>query len=267
MGANVTEQATRGGDAGTPEANGDGVDTRPLPAVPQEAPLEVHTPEGPPVPQSRRPVPRSVWFFVVVAVLIVAMGLATSFVIRALGDANPFKNGIVTQTTVDRSGPAVLKAVNDLGSFQAASGYYEVIIDVEKSVSNVPSFLAGSRVLFVAAGNVDVSVDLSKLGAGAVTVDQNRTTATITLPKPKLAPARVDPTRSYVYSQEQGFLDRLRGGDAEDMNEVYKLAGKRLDQAAQQSDELVKRAETNTRAMLQGLVRSLGFTDVKVTFS
>jgi hypothetical protein len=237
-----------------------------LPAVPDEAPLDVEPPQGPPVPQSRRPVPRTVWFFVVVGVLIVAMGLSAGFVIRAIGDANPFKNGLVTQQTIDRSGPAVLKAVNDLGQFQAASGYYEVVIDVQHSTQHVPSFISGRRVLFVAAGTVDVSVNLANLGAGAVTVDKSRTSATITLPKPKLAPARLDLSRSYVYSEERGLVDSLRGSSAQDMKEVYDLSTRRLDNAARQSGELTTRAETNTRTMLQGLLRSLGYTDVTVTF-
>jgi hypothetical protein len=237
-----------------------------LPAVPDDAPLDVEPPQGPPVPQSRRPVPRTVWFFVVVGVLIVAMGLSAGFVIRAIGDANPFKNGLVTQRTVDRSGPAVLKAVNDLGRFQAASGYYEVVIDVEHSTDHVPSFISGSRVLFVAAGTVDVSVDLASLGKGAVTVDQSRTSATITLPKPQLSPAHLDLTRSYVYSEEHGLYDRFGGGSTQDMKEVYDLSTRRLDEAARQSGELTTRAEANTRTMLQGLLRSLGYTDVTVTF-
>lgn len=236
------------------------------PDVPAEAPLEVEPPQGPPVPQTRRPVPRTVWFFVVIGVLIVATGLSVGFVIRALGDANPFKNGLVTQQTIDRSGPAVLKAVNDVGKFQAASGYYEVVIDVQHSTAHVPSFLSGSRVLFVAAGTVDVSVDLASLGSGAVTVNQNRTAATITLPKPQLAPARLDLARSHIYSEEQGLLDRLSGGSAQDMQEVYALSTRRLDQAAQQTGELTARAEANTRTMLQGLLRSLGYTDVTVAF-
>ena len=41
---------------------------------------------------------------------------------------------------------------------------------------------------------------------------------------------------------------------------------RRLDNAARQSGELTTRAETNTRTMLQGLLRSLGYTDVTVTF-
>jgi hypothetical protein len=238
-----------------------------LPAVPDQAPLDVEPPPGPPVPQTRRSVPRTVWFFVVVGVLIVAMGLSASFVIRAVGDANPFKNGLVTQRTVDRSGPAVLKAVNDLGQFQAASGYYEVVIDVQHSTDHVPAFISGSRVLFVAAGTVDVSVNLANLGAGAVTVDKSRTSATITLPKPQLAPARLDLSRSYVYSEEHGLVDGLRGGgSAQSMKEVYDLSTRRLDEAARQSGELTTRAETNTRTMLQSLLRPLGYTDVTVTF-
>jgi hypothetical protein len=234
--------------------------------VPDEAPLEVEPPQGPPVPQTRRPVPRTVWFFVVLGVLVVAMGLSASFVIRAVGDANPFKNGLVQQQTIDRSGPAVLKAVNDLGKFQAASGYYEVVIDVEHSTAHVPSFLSGRRVLFVAAGTVDVSVDLATLGSGAVTVDSTRTSATITLPRPQLAPARLDLARSYVYSQEQGLFDRLSGNSTQDMQEVYNLSTRRLDEAARQTGELTTRAETNTRTMLQGLLRSLGYTNTTVTF-
>ena len=172
MGSSATKDVTREVDV---PADRTDQTTAPLPAVPEEAPLEVAPPDGPPVPpQTRRQVPRTVWFFVVVAVLIVAMGLATSFVIRALGDANPFKNGFVTQRTVDRSGPAVLKAVNDLGRFQAAGGYYEVVIDVEHSTDNVPSIISGNRTLFVAAGNVDVSVDLASLGSGAVSSRSRR---------------------------------------------------------------------------------------------
>ena len=263
MGSSATTDATR--EVEVP-ADPSRETTALLPAVPEEAPLEVGPPAGPPVPQTRRPVPRTVWFAVIVGVLVVAMGLAASFVIRALGDANPFKNGLVTQRTVDRSGPAVLKTVNDMGRFQAASGHYEVVIDVEHSTDNVPSFLSGHRVLFVAAGDVDVSVDLAALGTGAVTVNDARTSATITLPKPKLAPARLDLARSYVYSDEQGLIDRLKGNSGQDMKEVYDLAAKRLDQAAQQTGELGSRAEANTRAMLQGLLRSLGYTDVTVTF-
>jgi hypothetical protein len=231
----------------------------------------------PPAPQSpasqppeRRAVPRTVWFFVVVGILVVAMGIATSFVIRALGDANPFKNGLVTQRTIDRSGPAVLKAVTDLGTLQSASGHYEIVIDVQHEVDHVPSFLAGRRVLFVAAGTVDASVNLRALAAGDVTVNADRTSATIRLPKPQLSQPQIDVNRSYVYDDQRGLLDRLHdlvSPSTDDQKQLYQLASQRLTQAARANNELVGRAETNTRATLQGLLRPLGFTDVTVQFA
>jgi Protein of unknown function (DUF4230) len=252
--------------------------TQPLP---EDEPLVVAAPPGAPTdpfgdrapvhePPRRHVVPRTVWFFVVIGVLIVAMGLATSFVIRALGDANPFKNGFITQRTVDRSGPAVLKAVTDLGTLRSASGYYEIVIDVQHEVDHVPSFLAGRRVLFVAAGTVDASVDLRGLGAGDVTVNGDRTGATIRLAKPRLSQPQLDVNRSYIYSEERGLFDRLHdlvSPSTDDQKQLYQRASQRLTQAAQANNELVNRAEANTRATLQGLLRPLGFTDVTVTFT
>jgi hypothetical protein len=46
---------------------------------------------------------------------------------------------------------------------------------------------------------------------------------------------------------------------------LYALAQTKVGRAAAASD-LQRRAEANTRAMLTGLARSLGFTQVTVTF-
>jgi Protein of unknown function (DUF4230) len=239
---------------------------------------EPQPPGRPPAPppvvvrtaRPRRPVPRTVWFFVVIAVLGLSAALGLNLVIGGLASLNPFKNGFIQQRTIDRSGPAVLKAVSDLGTLQAASGYYEIVIDVEKNVTNVPSFLAGRRTLFVAAGTVDSTVNLRNLGTGAVTVDRSRTAATIRLPKPTLSQPNLDLKRSYVFDEQRGLIDRIRdavSGSPDDERQLYTLASQRLTQAAKANDELVNRAEANTRAVLQGLLRPLGFTDVTVTFA
>lgn len=234
----------------------------PPPAVP---------PVPPPVPTPAR-ARRSpaVTLALVAGILVVALAGAFLLVSTGLERLNPFRNGVVQETTVDRSGPAVLKAVTDMGEFRAASGYYELVVDVEKDVSYVPSFLAGQRVLFVAAGSVDVGVDLRGLGAGSVVVDTARTRATITLPKPVLSAPRVDVDRSYIYSRERGLVDRVRdavGGASGDEKELYALASRRLSEAAAATGELTTRAEGNTRAMLQGLLRPLGFAEVTVVFT
>jgi hypothetical protein len=206
---------------------------------------------------------------IAVAVLIVAGALALNLTSGALDRLNPFK-GLFKNETIDRSGPAVLKQINDLGQFEAASGYYELVVDVEKDIKPVPSFLAGSHTLFIAAGTVDSGVNLSGLGDGAVQVNGDRTHATITLPAPTLSAPSIDYDRSYVYSQDRGLFDRVKGAfgnNTADTQKLYALASQRLSEAATETDDLRDRAEKNTRTTLQGLLQPLGFTQVTVNFT
>lgn len=212
-------------------------------------------------PDRRPGMPRGVVAALVVGILVVCGAVALDLTTGALERLNPFRNGVVQQRTVDRSGPVVLKAITDLGEFRAASGYYELVVDVERDVRPVPSFLAGERVLFIAAGTVDVGVDLRGLGQGAVRVNDARTSATITLPRPALGEPRLDIDRSHIYSRQRGLVDRLRdavGDGSSDQQELYGLATRRLAEAARATGELTTRGEANTRSMLEGLLRSLG---------
>ena len=208
---------------------------------------------------------------VVAGLLVIVLAGGLTVMAGAVERLNPFHNGVIQRRTIDRSGPAVLKAINDMGEFHAASGYYEVVIDVEHDVHPLPSFLAGERVLFVGAGTVDVAVDFRDLGPGAVTVNADRTTATIKLPPPELTKPSLDVSRSYLASDQRGLFDRLHGALSDnpgaDQRQLYTLASKRIAQAATATTDLQTRGETNTRGMLQGLLRSLGFTDVTVTFT
>jgi hypothetical protein len=101
-------------------------------------------------------------------------------------------------------------------------------------------------------------------------VNADRSAAAIRLAKPRLSQPQLDVNRSYVYSQERGLIDALHdlvSPSTNDEKQLYQRASQRLTQAAQANNELVNRAEANTRTTLQGLLRPLGFTDVTVTFS
>jgi hypothetical protein len=248
-------------------------DTVELPSEGAVTPAPIDPPVDPvqaPTAQLRaRVVPRTVWFFAIIAILGVSGAVGLGIVIRAVGDANPFKNGLVTQRTVDRSGPAVLKAVSELGTLQSASGHYEMIVDIEHSVDHVPSFLAGRRILFVAVGDVGTTVNLRDLPAGSVTVDGARTSATIHLAKPQISAPQLDLRASHVYSSDRGVVDALGdlvNGAPDQQQQIYAVATQRLAEAARANDDLVNRAEASTRTTLQGLLRPLGFTDVTVVF-
>jgi hypothetical protein len=170
--------------------------------------------------------------------------------------------------TVDRSQPALLESVHDLSRYEAATGNFQVVIDVEKDAKFLPSSIKGERTLFVASGSVDVYVDFAGISGSALTVSEDRRSVTLRLPRPALEKPNLDHDNSYVYHRQSGILDKLQslaGGDVNREQQLYQLAEKKLTDAAVKS-ELASRAEQNTTAMLKGLFRSLGFTQVKVSY-
>ena len=170
--------------------------------------------------------------------------------------------------TKDRTGPAVLRSIRDMSSYQAASGSFQVVVDLEKDTKYVPDAVKGTRTLFVGAGTVGASVDLGRIGEDAVRVDEERTRAEIRLPHARLGRPALDADRSYTVSKQRGLLDRL--GDFLSDNPgseqaVNKLAVQHIGDAAKESG-LVARAERNTTGMLEGLLTSLGFEEVDVVY-
>ena len=204
------------------------------------------------------------WGLVSAGVIVLALLAVPGWLTGLLPSLpNPF----ATQT-VDRSAPAVLKSIRDLREYRAASGQFEVLVDLERD-SALPAAILGERTLFVAAGSVDAGVDFSGIGRGAVVVSEDRRSAVITLPRPRLSKAKLDLDRSYVYDRRQGVLNEIGLLFEDERNterDVYLLAERKLDEAAAKGSGLVARAERNTRAMLESLLGSLGFTSVDVRF-
>ncbi|MCX4885761.1 DUF4230 domain-containing protein [Streptomyces sp. NBC_00847] len=170
--------------------------------------------------------------------------------------------------THDRSGPALLQSIQDMSRYDAASGNFQVVVDLEKDTKFLPDAIRGSRTLYIGAGTVDAYVDLGKVGKDDVTVNGDRTSATLRLPHAALGKPALDPDRSYAVSKQRGLLDRLGDLFSDNPNgeqAVQKLAVRHIGDAAKDS-ELTKRAETNTTGMLDGLLRSLGFKEVRVSY-
>jgi hypothetical protein len=169
----------------------------------------------------------------------------------------------------DRSGPAVLVAMRDLSEYHAAAGEYQVLIDIQQDAKFLPDIIKGKRTIFLAVGSVDAYVDFRKLGDDAVTVSADRKSVSLTLPRAQLSTPNVDPTQSRVLNQDLGVIDRLGGLFSDEPNpqnqQMYVLARQRLADAAGQVG-LQKRAEDNTKTTLDKLMRSLGFTNVTITF-
>ncbi|MGH3023706.1 MAG: DUF4230 domain-containing protein [Gaiellaceae bacterium] len=228
------------------------------PRAPEQPPAY---PPPPPPERPRRDVP---WGLIALAVIV----LATVWMVdRVAGFLPDFDNPFASET-VDRSGPAVLLTIRDIGEYRAATGDFEVIVDLEQD-TGLPDELLGERTLFVAAGSVDAGVDLGVLDEDAVEISDDRRSATITLPPARLFEPVVDQERSYVYERERGFFNRVGdffSDDAGSEREVNLLAEQKLREAAQRGAGLVPRAEENTREMLTSLLRALGYTAVDIRF-
>ncbi|MXM67344.1 DUF4230 domain-containing protein [Streptomyces sp. HUCO-GS316] len=170
--------------------------------------------------------------------------------------------------TRDRSGPALLQSIQDISRYDAASGNFQVVVDLEKDAKYLPDAIRGSRTLYVGAGTVDAHVDLGRVGGNDVTVDEDRTSATLRLPHAALGRPALDPDRSYAVSKQRGLLDRLGDLFSDNPNgeqAVQKLAVRHIGDAAEDSG-LTARAEKNTTGMLEGLLRSLGFQEVHISY-
>jgi hypothetical protein len=178
--------------------------------------------------------------------------------------ANPF-----AEEQTDRSQPPLLQSIRDLSRYVAAEGNFQVVIDLERNRRYVPEFLLNERTLLVGAGSVEAYVDFAAIADGAVTESDDRRSVTLRLPAPQLGEPHLDLESSYVFAEERGLLNRLGevfGGDPNRQREAYQLAEERIATAARESG-LTERAQENTRKMLEGLLRSLGYTTVTITFA
>ncbi|MFJ7272398.1 DUF4230 domain-containing protein [Streptomyces sp. NPDC099050] len=216
-------------------------------------------------PAPRREPRRLPWWGRAVGGLVV-LGLV--LVLAGRFSLLPGFGGLFRQDTVDRSGPVLLKSIQDMHRYEGAAGNFQVVVDLEKDAAFLPDSVRGTRTLYVGAGSVSGYVDLGGLGEQAVTVNEERTKVSLRLPHAVLGTAALDLDRSYAVSKQRGLLDRL--GDLFTDNPageqaVQRLAVQHITEAARDSG-LAERTEKNTTAMLEGLLRSLGFREVTVAY-
>ncbi|MEU1587407.1 DUF4230 domain-containing protein [Micromonospora sp. NPDC005710] len=196
-----------------------------------------------------------------------ALAVVVLLGIQATGILPDFRNPFAKEQT-DRSQPPLLKSIQDLSRYVAAEGNFQVVVDTQNDRRNVPDFLLNERTLFVGAGSIEAYVDFTKIGEGAVVPSADGKSVEIKLPAPQLGETNLDMEKSYVFAEQRGLLNRigdLVGNDPNRQQQVYKLAEDRITAAARDSG-LSARAEENTRKMLEGLLRSLGYQQITITY-
>jgi Protein of unknown function (DUF4230) len=201
------------------------------------------------------------WVGAIAAAAILVVVLSAVHLLPRL--RNPF-----AQTTTVTSQPVLLKSITALSRYEAASGSFEVVVDLTKRTSLLPGFLAGSETLFIGQGTDIAYVDFSQLKSQSIKVNATRTAVTVQLPDAQLEPAVLNVSQSYVFAEQQGLFNRIGNffsGNPNSQQQVYILAQQKIDTAARQSP-LLPEAEKNTQEMLTGMLTSLGFKNITVTF-
>jgi Protein of unknown function (DUF4230) len=226
-------------------------------------------PDQMPIAPVQAPVPPRRRVLGPLAALVAAMAVIVAgvVVITAVHLLPHLRNPFAESTTV-RSQPPLLQSITALSRYQAASGSFQVIVDLSRKTPYLPSFIEGSGTLFVGQGTVTAYDDFSRLGSQDIQVSPGRTAVTVRLPQPQLEPATLNVRQSYVFAQQRGVLNRigdLFSGNPDSQQQVYIAAQQKI-QAAAGHSALLTQAKSNTRSMLTSMLHSLGFSRVTVIF-
>jgi hypothetical protein len=203
-------------------------------------------------------------------VLVGTVGVIVALVfgLKAVNLWPNLRNPFATATT-DRSGPALLESVKDLSRYVAAEGNFQVLVDLQQNKPYIPDILFNERTLFVGVGSVNAYVDFAGINSGAVTVSPDGKSVEIKLPEPQLEKPSLNTDKSYVFAQDRGIVNRvsdLVGSDPNKQQQLYQLAEQKISEAANES-ELRARAKKNTTAMLESLLKGLGYERVTITYT
>ena len=225
---------------------------------------------APPAAHAARASPRAA--ILAIAVLV---GLVLAFFLgRAIPDGPPLPSSSTSHVDV-RPTPNVLLAVRDLARLESATFHMERVVEMTDEQSKLFGLVrARDTLLLVAVGDVVAGVDLRKLGAGDVKVDEvggdgdataseKKKRVRITLPAPEIFSATLDSARTHVFNRATDtFASRnedLEGKARSDAEASMQRAA--LDQG------IVERARASAERELRALLHSLGFEVVELEFA
>ena len=149
----------------------------------------------------------------------------------------------------------ILREVRSLARLETVQYSMEKVITTEVGQGAL-GFLFGDRLLFVAHGEVIAGIDLEKLGADQMWVENG--VLMVRLPEAEIFVATLDNQLSYVYDRETGILKR---GDVTLESLARKAAEEEIEKAAV-ADGILDTAQKNAESYLYRLLRQLGFQEV-----
>jgi hypothetical protein len=206
---------------------------------------------------------RRAWLFAGLSVMTALVGLVVGLVLpRPKPPGLPSLPPLSSSVHVLRGTSSVLVSVQNLSRLESAAFHMERVIDLSDKQSRLFGLVAGEdAILLVAVADVSAGVDLSRLGERDIEVSADRTSVSLALPPAELFRTALDPERTYVHTRRTDLLAQRKDTLETD---ARKEAERALAAAALEAGILPK-ADENARKVVTELLRSLGFSDVRVT--
>lgn len=194
--------------------------------------------------------------------LLVALVAGVSLAQRCGAASRPVLPPLSSSVTVVKPAPNVLVAVRDLARLESTSFHMERVIDLSDQQSHVFGLLqVEDAILLVAVADISAGVDLTKLTEADLSADARSGKVRVRLPAPEVLHAALDSTRTYVHTRRTSALARRK----ENLETRARQEAERVLVDAAKEAGILARAGENASRVVEGLVRSLGYTDVEVT--
>ena len=160
--------------------------------------------------------------------------------------------------SVRMSKTTVVRELRELNRLETASFTIEKVVDAGTTGNKFQEILFGDRILLIASGQVIAGIDLSKLKASDISI-QDRTLR-IVLPAPEILVTTLNNEDTRVYDRRLGLLNR---GDTSLESRARLEAEKAITQAACQG-KILDEASKNARNQLTALFKAMQFTTVVI---
>jgi hypothetical protein len=201
-----------------------------------------------------RPAVRRVSWGILAALILFGVAILISIIVHDTRD---------TTTTVVRATPNVVVAVRDLARLESAEYHVERVIDLRDRQQRLFGLVqAEDAILLVAVGKVQAGVDLSRVSAADVVIDEATGRVEITLPEPEVFDTFLDNDATFVHSRETDLMAR----EAVDLETRARQEAERTLTAAALEGGILDRARVNAERTVRSLLGGLGHREVTVRF-
>jgi hypothetical protein len=164
---------------------------------------------------------------------------------------------------VEYAGATVVRELRALSRLETSSLHVEKVIELTDHQKRLNGLVdANDAILFVAAGEVVLGVDLSKLQDADVRTDPATGVAHIELPAPEILSVRFDEARSHVHSRSTDVLARRN----EDLEAAARREAISAFETAGKDPRSIEAAKAQAERQLRALAKAWGARELVVTW-